>query len=87
MNTSESVIARRDLGRYYVLLRKSLPTFTDEEALLLCDAVKELFSFHPSDVHLLWAEVSNAQRLGRLEHRNVDIPALVERLQKMTAFE
>ena len=59
-DTVESDIARRDLRRYYTLLRVSLPTFTEEEALLLCEAMKEPFTLHPSDVRLLWAEVSNA---------------------------
>ncbi len=86
-DTVESDIARRDLRRYYTLLRVSLPTFTEEEALLLCEAMKEPFTLHPSDVRLLWAEVSNAYRLGRLKHRKVDVPALVDRLRDLTAFE
>ncbi len=37
----ESVVAKRDLGRYYSVLRRSLPTFTIGEARVIVRAVTE----------------------------------------------
>ncbi len=66
----ESVVAKRDLGRYYSLLRRSLPTFTIGEARVIMRAVTEAAAPGPGrrgrdedggfrvDPPMLWAYVA-----------------------------
>jgi hypothetical protein len=66
----ESVVAKRDLGRYYSLLRRSLPTFTIGEARVIMRAVTEAAAPSPGrrgrdedggfrvDPPMLWAYVA-----------------------------
>jgi hypothetical protein len=84
--TSGSEIARRDLERYYDMLKRSLPRFSQGEAMLLCDVLNGVISMAYS-VPLLWAQVSDALQDGYAEKWEIDGPALVEKLRKLTPFE
>jgi hypothetical protein len=84
---SPSLIARRDLERYYRLLRRSLPVFSEPEALLI---VRACVGWRPDadSVHFLWAQVDSAIKSKQTDQTyGVDGPALVERLRALTPFE
>lgn len=80
--------ARRDLERYYYMIRSSTPAFSEAEARLLVDALSGIIT-EPHTAHLLWAVVDDAIRLGRLDEKwGVDGWALVQRLRHdLTPFE
>lgn len=80
-------VAKRDLARYYALLTRSLPAFSEAEASLLVDACNG-WLIEPHTAQLLWAEVADAISLDSLDRKwDVDGPALVERLRRLTPFE
>lgn len=79
-------VARRDLERYYEMLRRNLPTFSMEEALLLVD-VENGHIVMPEMVSMLWAEVQDALDEGYAEKWHVDGPTLVKRLRALTPFQ
>lgn len=81
-----SQIAQRDLERYYYLLRVSLPTFTVNEAQLICDVMNGTIT-EPHTASLLWANVADALEDGYAEKWSVDGDALVKRLRALTPFE
>ena len=84
---SPSLVARRDLERYYYLLRRALPTFTEPEASLIVDACNG-WLIEPHTAPLLWAEVDDAIRMdGLAEKWGVDGASLVARLRALTPFE
>jgi hypothetical protein len=84
---SRHATAQRDLDRYYTLLARSLPTFTEAEASLLMDALNGTIAM-PQTAHLLWAEIDDAIRLDRLDEKwGVDGQALHERLRALTPFQ
>jgi hypothetical protein len=73
--------ARRDLERYYYMIRSQTPKFTEPEARLLVDALSGIIT-EPHTARLLWALVDDAIRLGRLDEKwGVDGQALVQRLR------
>lgn len=80
--------ARRDLERYYYMIRSSTPKFGEAEARLLVDALSGIIT-EPHTAHLLWAVVDDAIRLGRLDEKwGVDGWELVRRLRHdLTPFE
>ncbi len=81
-----SMVARRDLERYYALLERELAQLhlSEGEALLLCDAGNGLLS-EPQTMQLLWAQVDDAIRLEGLDRKwDVDGPALVAQLRALT---
>ena len=82
---SISTVADRDLHRYYALLARALPTFTEAEASLLVDALNGLIT-EPHTAHLLWANIEDALGDGLAEKWGVDGPALVARLRALTPF-
>ena len=81
-----SETARRDLERYYSLLRVSLPQFSTGEALLICDAMNGTIT-EPHTASLVWAVVADALEDGLAEKWHVDGEALVKRLRSLTPFE
>ncbi len=83
-----SEVARRDLGRYYVLLARSLPQFTLEEAMLLVNALNGHLTM-PETAHLLWAEVEGfvVSQLGDEDSYPNKWDSLILRLKKLTPFE
>lgn len=81
-----SETARRDLDRYYNTLVRSLPKFSVEEASLLLDALNGCIS-EPHSVQLLWANIADAVQEGYDKKWEVDGPALVERLRKLSYAE
>lgn len=81
---NRSAIVTRDLERYYDVLRRSLPQFTENEGLLMMDATNGTIFPDVIGYQLLWIEVADHCRLnGAAEHWGVDGPALVERLKAL----
>lgn len=83
---SPSEIAKRDLERYYALLRRSLPTFTEPEASLILDALNGM----PTEPHsvALVTTIVDAIRLNALDQKwGVDGDTLSVRLVRLTPFE
>jgi hypothetical protein len=81
---SRDLTARRDLGRYYAILRRSLETvsFTRAELALICEAFKDRQLGENYD--LIWAAIDDAIRLKGLEKKHqVDGPALVTKLRDL----
>jgi hypothetical protein len=68
-------VMRRDLGRFYEALRRSMPPFTEAEATLLVNALNGTRHSDPASIALLWAEVAD------------DDPALADRLRKLSFIE
>lgn len=81
-----SEIARRDLERYYEMLKRSLPKFSFNEAQLMVDVFNGTL-IQPFTVQLLWAEVSDAVEEGYAEKWEVDGTALVQKLRSLSSFE
>jgi hypothetical protein len=80
-------IARRDLVRYYNLLRLSLPKFTLNEAMLMVEGL-DIHSFAPEDINRLWIHINNAIQVHGLDKKwQVDGKALVEKLHNLTMIE
>lgn len=84
---SISDIARICVERYLGLLPLALPTFTEEEALCICQALNGILVVEPRTAQYLYASVQTEYRLGGLNTEGVDIPALVERLAHLSIFE
>ena len=77
-------IASRDLERYYETLSRSMPTYTREEAMALCDACNGTL-WEPWSVMLLWANIADAEGLG--QKWRIDQDELVGRLRGMRYAE
>ena len=79
-------VAKRDLERYYALLRRELRTvnLSREEVLLLLD-ISNGTLWEPHSIPMLWSEVEDSLEDGLAEKWGVDGPALVERLKGLTA--
>lgn len=82
--TSRNEVARRDLERYYEILRRALPAFARNEALAILDATNGTL-FDPTTAPLLWADVDDSEGLG--EKWGVDTSALVARLRGLSYAE
>lgn len=83
---SVSLVAKRDLERYYEALRRELATvrLSRDEALLICDACNGTL-FEPHSVPLLWAEIDEAIRAAGLAQKwGVDGEALVTNLRDLS---
>lgn len=88
-----SQTAQRDLERYYYLLRASLPIFSVNGALLICDVMNGTIT-EPHTASLLWANVADALDIDDpretpplAEKWQMDGDELVARLRKLTPFE
>jgi hypothetical protein len=80
---NESEVARRDLTRYYQLLRRSLPEFSEEEWMIIHNACNGLLTYDIQTVPLLWAQVSDF-----CEAHNVpDCQPLIDRLRRLSLVE
>lgn len=78
-----TVVARRDLERYYAALARALRdvTLTEAEASLICDAANGTL-WEPHTLDLLWAEIDDAIRHDNLAAKwDVDGAELVRRLR------
>lgn len=75
-------IAKRDLGRYYEVLAAHLPTFSVQEALLLCDALNGVIA-RPGSLYINIA-ASEALASGKW---NIDRSAFLARLDGLTYVE
>lgn len=83
---SLGLVAKRDLGRYYDLLRRERATLTlsAAEAMLICDVCNGTI-FNEHSVAFLWAEVADGIRLnGADEKWQVDGAPLVAKLRVLT---
>lgn len=77
-----NMVARRDLTRYYALLRDSIREveLTPGEAAYICDCLNgTIFGEH--FYSLVWAEVADAEEDGLGEKWGVDAKALADRLR------
>lgn len=86
---NRSATISRDLERYYTLLQRALKqvSFTVEEACLLADALNGIL-IDANTVQLLWANVSDAVSLDRLDQKwGVDGQALVEKLRGLNDIQ
>lgn len=82
-----SEVARRDLERYYSILKRSTPLFSENEAMLLADALNGTL-FDVQTAHFLWASISDALCDGTLAKKwKVDGNALVQRIQSLSYAE
>ena len=86
---SKSETIRRDLRRYYELMRAELKTIelTRNEAMAVMDACNGLWleDLPNLSYSLIWAEVEDAIRLDGLDKKwEIDGPALVEKLRSLT---
>lgn len=81
---SPDLVARRDLTRYYEMLRRSLPRFPRAEAYAILDVCNGTL-WEPWSVTLLWASVADAEGLGATWQ--IDQAALAERLRGLSYAE
>jgi len=84
---SPSLVAQRDLERYYALLPRVLPSFTEAEAYLIVESLNG--SLWPSDlIHLHWTTIEDAILLDHLDQKwNVDGKQFLARLHQLSPFE
>ncbi len=82
----DNMVVRRELERYYAVLRDELTRvrLTEGEASLIVDAMNGSITDHYS-YNLLWANISDAISLDGLDAKwQVDGAALVEKLRSLT---
>lgn len=79
-----SSIVKKGFEQFCVLLERSLPTFSEKEALFLCQALNGS-KINPELVHRLWLDVQ--EEAEEHERLDIDVQALVARLKALTAFE
>lgn len=85
--TGLGAIAKRDLERYYQFLGKALPTFPEDDAIFILDALRHDRADHQV-ARLLWAVVADASRKHGLGARwGVDEEAIVAKLRDLSDFE
>ena len=84
---SPSLVAQRDLERYYALLPRVLPTFSEAEAYLIVDALNG--SLCPSElIHVHWMTIEDAILLDHLDQKwNLDGKQFLARLHQFSPFE
>ena len=87
LSLSSSRVATRDLERYYALLPRVLPTFSESEAYLIVDALNG--SLCPSDlIHMHWMTIEDAILLDHLDNKwNIDGKQFLARLHQFSPFE
>lgn len=83
-DSAYSQTAKRDLGRYYTLLSRSLPSFSEKEALVLANVLNGARNA-PDGVHLLYAGVDIALEENPVE--GINRGAFVARLRNLHRFE
>lgn len=74
-------VAARDLERYYETLRRSMPPLSRSEAMALVDITNGTI-WDPFTISLLWAEVDDAEGLGK--KWGLDQAAFVQKLRALT---
>ncbi len=86
---SKSLVAKRDLERYYSLLERTLPTLglSKEEVCLVADSLNGTL-IEPHTLSLVWANVDDSIRLDGLDEKwGVDGEALVGKLRAFTPLQ
>ncbi|WP_250126382.1 hypothetical protein [Chroococcidiopsis sp. CCMEE 29] len=85
---STSVIARRDLKRYYTLLKRCLGTLhlSENEAALICEALKDYqLEDNIEQIGVMWGKIDDAIGLNQLDSKwQVNGQALVRKFQSLT---
>lgn len=78
------LVAKRDLERYYTLLRDEFATLrlTEAEASLLCDVCNGTI-WEPHTMRLLWAQIADAEP-ELFEKWGVDQAPFISRLRQLT---
>lgn len=84
-HTSHNIVARRDLERFYKLLQKELPTYSEAEAHLLVDVFNGTL-FEPLEMVMLWASVSDAED-AYFQKWDVEKDDIVQRLRTLSFAE
>jgi hypothetical protein len=87
-NAGRGVISiSRDLERYYALLPRVLPTFSEAEAYLIVDALNG--SLCQSElIHVHWVTIEDAILLDHLDQKwNIDGKQFLARLHQFSPFE
>lgn len=89
-DSAYSRIAKRDLDRYYALLRLSLPRFSEEEALILVNALNGA-KYEPEMAHRLYVDVQEyleeSNEGYHSEPVSNDVRTLVLRVKAMSHLE
>ena len=84
---SSNQVARRDLERFYLLLRRNTPTFSEGEAHFLLDIFNgTIFEPVEASLRLLWASVEDAEE-RYAEKWNVNRDELRQRLKAVSDLE
>lgn len=84
LDSAYSQVARRDLGRYYTLLKRSLPTFSEPEALVIVGALKGS-RIDPEIIHRLYVDVDEELEDHPVE--GINRGAFVARLRNLSRLE
>lgn len=89
---SPDLIARRDLGRYYSLIRRSVPKFTHEDVEILTMACEFWTVTDADQARHIWAEVEiwleeSAPQSGYSDEWINDHRGLVDRLKELEPVE
>jgi hypothetical protein len=90
-NAEATAVARRDLDRYYGILRRELPTLSMNDGLLLV-AILGQYPLPSTSGHLLWAVTMTAiandpTLVTRFDRSAEDIEALDARLRGLSPTE
>ncbi len=83
LGSSAGLTVKRDLERYYAMLRRGLETISlsEAEARLLCEALRG-WIFDIYSYELVWARIDDAIRSDALDRKyKVDGTALVEKVR------
>lgn len=85
MSGTRHAVAKRDLERYYEMLRCELRgmIFSPDEVKLMLDVGKGTF-WQPFSIPFLWDEIEDSLLDGTAEKWNVDGPGFVKRLKSLT---
>lgn len=86
---SISLVARRDLERYYALMKNAIPKFSLPEALLIVDSSNSVyFGNIPATCNFIWMKVADSIKIDGLDEKwDVDGESLVNRLSKLSLAE
>jgi hypothetical protein len=84
---SASEVARTCVEFYLAFLALSLPTFSEEEAVCICQALNGILVVEPRTAQYLHASVEYEYKQGSLTTDGVDVPVLIERLRQLSLFE
>ncbi len=80
-----SAVVNRSLGRYAEICRRELPTLSQDEWGLVCEALMGTIHEPAGMCSMVWHGVADAVRLDGLDAKwQVDGPALIRRLKRLS---